>query len=105
MVTIQIANQIVEEELRKIERQGYSTTRIRSQTTNSSYYEIREGQYRVAFRISDHQPTKSHIITLDVSYRKTRVDDVRRFVTNRLNALKCVRFNYTIPDMADKEIK
>lgn len=104
MITIQIANQIVEEELRKIERQGYSTTKVCSQTTNSSYYEIREGRYQVAFRISDHQPTKSHIITLNVSYPKTKTDDVRRFVANRLNALKCVRFNSAIPNVATKGV-
>lgn len=103
MVTIQIANQIVDEELRKIGRQGYSTKKISSQTTNSSYYEIREGCYQVAFRISDHQPTKSHIITLNVSYRGTTVNDVRRFVANRLNALKCVRFNKSIQNVGAKE--
>lgn len=105
MVTIQTANQIVEEELRKIERQGYSTKRIQSRTTNSSYYEIVDGQYRVSFRISDHKATRSHIRTLDVSYHKTSVDDVRRFVVNRLNALKCVRFNQTIPNIANKELQ
>lgn len=105
MVTVKTANQIVEEELRKIERSGYETKKIESQTTNSIYYEIHDGAYRVSFRVSDHPTHKSKIITLDVSYRKTSIDDVRRFVTNRLNALKCVRFNRVIPDIASKELQ
>ena len=59
MVTIKTANQIVEEELRKIEREGYSVKRVQSHTTNSSYYEISEGKYHVSFRISDHPAIKT----------------------------------------------
>ena len=105
MITVRTANQIVEEELRKIERNGYSTKKIQSQTTESVYYEINDGKYRVSFRISDHPTHKSNIITLNVNYCRTNVDDVRRFVTNRLNALKCVSFNHAIPDIVNKELQ
>lgn len=98
MVTIKTANQIVEEELRKIEREGYSVKRVQSHTTNSSYYEISEGKYHVSFRISDHPAIKTDIITLDVSYRGVSVSNIRRFVVNRLDALKCVHFNLTVKD-------
>lgn len=87
MITIQTANQIVQEELRKWERKGYQTSVKFSQTTQSSYYCVSDGAYSVAFRVSDHPTKKSSICTLDLSY-KTDVDNVRRFVANRVHGLR-----------------
>lgn len=87
MVTVRSASIIVEEELRKIAKTGYTVSKIESQSTNSVYYCIQAQKSRISFRISDHPTSKSKIITLDVSY-KTNADKIRRFVANRLETLK-----------------
>jgi hypothetical protein len=87
MLNINSAIQIVEEELRSVKREGYTIERIRSRTTNSSYYRISDGKNQIAFRISDHETHRSNISTLDLSYPITP-NKVRGFVRNKVSGLK-----------------
>ena len=83
MITIKTAQNIAEEELKKAQTKGYKIAKIASNTTNSLYYTVSDGQDKISFRISDHPTFRNSIMTLDIRYHTTP-DKIRQFVKNRV---------------------